>query len=796
MNEKHDKSANTFSIYQMTNQNMTARIYGCADKQEDIELVLKKRKALIHYTFPVKWTSDQYWAVTIDFSCYDFSGGYWDYYIKGKSASEKQGRISVDENLSLDQFAPLYCPANKGSKSILHYETEKGNASFVSKKEKAHLSGLTSDVHEDGNVSIAARLDGKPIWQHDNEQHATISIRERNSQQTSTVPCELEKKDRKYYLSFQVNYDTIAQVEPSKNRTWDVFIHLYINGMAQGFQLALTSNQIANDSRKQFDDEHLHQMFFYQTTNSHLGLTYTEVQLKRNVERYHLSRNTLFIKGYAYLDAVSLSDKDVMERSIIIKDRQGDKESVIPLKSVIFSENNFQLKIPLKNMIPDQGAYEIYDLYVELRYKHITKRRKLGCDPYVYYKDDILAETERTQAFRKLYVRHYLTYTPAGNLKIEAYKLSHRVKKYLNKGQYNDQVTYANRDVWLIGERSDTAQDTGYHLFKYCRTHYPNQEIYYVIDADSRDLGNVEELGNVLYQGSYEHFKKAAIANMLIGSHDLEYILPIKGLVLDSYKTATKVFLQHGVLGRKTAEYHKQYYQYPFHMFCVSSTPEKKLVHKQMAYENEEIKVVGLSRFDKLLSPHTEKRSILVIPTWREWLKDEDTFMQSEYFRRYKSLLESERLQKMLARYDVDITFYPHYRMQSYVGQFDFMDNERIHVVSQGEKSVQTLLLENKLMITDYSSVSFDFNYMSKPVIFYHFDQDSFFKNGKLRPINETFLGDICLDEKTVMDQLEDYLQHNFAEKQEIEEQKYLVFDHIDQKNCERIYKEIENLQV
>ncbi|MEX6101942.1 CDP-glycerol glycerophosphotransferase family protein [Mammaliicoccus sciuri] len=34
------------------------------------------------------------------------------------------------------------------------------------------------------------------------------------------------------------------------------------------------------------------------------------------------------------------------------------------------------------------------------------------------------------------------------------------------------------------------------------------------------------------------------------------------------------------------------------------------------------------------------------------------------------------------------------------------------------------LFKESKLMITDYSSVAFDFSFLEKPVIYYQFDRD------------------------------------------------------------------------
>ena len=37
---------------------------------------------------------------------------------------------------------------------------------------------------------------------------------------------------------------------------------------------------------------------------------------------------------------------------------------------------------------------------------------------------------------------------------------------------------------------------------------------------------------------------------------------------------------------------------------------------------------------------------------------------------------------------------------------------------------------------------------MNKPVVYYHFDEDRFFNRGILRPVNETFLGDIAETEE------------------------------------------------
>jgi len=195
-----------------------------------------------------------------------------------------------------------------------------------------------------------------------------------------------------------------------------------------------------------------------------------------------------------------------------------------------------------------------------------------------------------------------------------------------------------------------------------------------------------------------------------------------------------------------------------------------------------------------LLERKSENRTVLLIPTWREWLNTDRKVEGSMYFKRYQSLLENPMLHQLLEEYDVNINFYPHYRMQPFIDEFKKLNTERVKVIELGERNVQDLLIENQLMITDYSSVSFDFNYMSKPVIFYHFDFASFFKNGILRPKEETFLGDICQTEDQVIHSIEYYLKNNFQERDGVKNKKRFIFSTIDRNNCKRIFREINNL--
>lgn len=71
------------------------------------------------------------------------------------------------------------------------------------------------------------------------------------------------------------------------------------------------------------------------------------------------------------------------------------------------------------------------------------------------------------------------------------------------------------------------------------------------------------------------------------------------------------------------------------------------------------------------------------------------------------------------------LLFCPHAQMQPYLGAFESVC-DRIRILSQKEYDVQTLLRESALLITDYSSVFFDFAYMRKPLLYFQFDYAEF----------------------------------------------------------------------
>lgn len=446
-------------------------------------------------------------------------------------------------------------------------------------------------------------------------------------------------------------------------------------------------------------------------------------------------------------------------------------------------KENFDVNVSPEDLINVKGKEKsILDFFITVKDAdgNIVRKDKIKYELADYRKDNYY---ESLKIKDKEGHTHYflVTTTPFANLKIETFTVPKDVEMLSNSDEKDS-------NIWLIGERYNTAQDNGIVLFRWLRRN-TNIDAYYVIEADAEDYRMLEDNDHILCFGSKAHFEIASRAKVLLGTHDLENLLPYKPAKgFFNYEDTVRVFLQHGVLGRKPVEYDRKNYELPFDLFIVSSDPEKyDVVMSKMGYNEEEVAVTGLARFDNLPRENGSK-DILLMPTWRDWIHTDEQFLKSQYYNYYNSLINNKRLQEVLEEHDVNLNFYPHYRAQDFFAEGMKEDNSRIHFIRLGARTVQQLLIDHALLITDFSSVSFDFTLMNKPVIYYHFDVNRFFKRGILRPVEETFLGKIAQNEADIVDMIAESIENNFK-KFDVELDNIIKYQ--DHHNCQRIYEAV-----
>lgn len=355
------------------------------------------------------------------------------------------------------------------------------------------------------------------------------------------------------------------------------------------------------------------------------------------------------------------------------------------------------------------------------------------------------------------------------------------------------------KKIWLIGERKDTAQDNSYFLYKYIKDNNLNINSYYLIDKKCKDYLKIRDYKNIIQWGSLKHNLYLLCSQYSINSYSEkpnmytnEYIKISKWY--PNLIKRKKIFLQHGVIGisKINRTLHKN--RADIDLFVVSSDFEKKQIVDEYGYKPNEVIVTGLCRWDNLFNFNTEK-IILIMPTWRKWIKNKDELVNSDFYKRYMGLLNNKSLLDLLERNNYSVYFYMHYKMQELCENLDGnFGSGRIKIINKNDLDVQALLKKSEILITDYSSVAFDFAFMRKKVIFYQFDTEEFYSlhydKGPIDLENDLF-GEVINREESVVNYLRGLIEENNNENYVDIEKVYRFIKFIDNKNCERFLNKI-----
>jgi CDP-glycerol glycerophosphotransferase len=349
-------------------------------------------------------------------------------------------------------------------------------------------------------------------------------------------------------------------------------------------------------------------------------------------------------------------------------------------------------------------------------------------------------------------------------------------------------ITRRGRPVWLIGERPDKCQDTGLALFRHLREHHREIDAYYVLDHRSPERANAEGLDHVLEHRSREHIRLSLLADKVLGSHHPDFLYPVRTPGYRRAMRATRIFLQHGVMGTKwmVPNYGKGRGGFETDLFVVSSEREKEYIVSDFGYHPDEVTVTGLSRFDTLFADDVPpRRQLLIMPTWRDWLQDTDTYPDSEYHERWSGLLHNPRLHALAERNGLDVVLCLHPNMRMHEALFQ---DTPARVINQGEVDIQRLLKESTALVTDYSSVGFDFSFLGKPVVYYQFDRAKFLgPRGSHLDLDVELPGAIAMAPDLLLEELESLAQNDFAMPDRYRERADRFIAHRDRRSSERI---------
>lgn len=283
--------------------------------------------------------------------------------------------------------------------------------------------------------------------------------------------------------------------------------------------------------------------------------------------------------------------------------------------------------------------------------------------------------------------------------------------------------------AWILMDRINKADDNAEHFYRYMMLNHPEQKIFFTISKSSKDWERLYNDGfHLLDYNSPDFYKELSRCKYIISSHLLIWNVLIKKYGTQSIFAKRKIWLQHGVICNDNS---KVINTKDIDLMITSTKDEYNSIAASFTGYNllpSQLILSGLPRHDNLLSINNElktEKMILVMPTWRTWLKDSD-FEVSDYFIAWNNFLSSKKLMFLLQKYGYKLVFSPHEEVQGQKHLFYENDSILIH---DNNETIQNLFAKAEIMITDYSSVAFEMAFLRKLVMYYQFDKQEFFSN-------------------------------------------------------------------
>ena len=378
-----------------------------------------------------------------------------------------------------------------------------------------------------------------------------------------------------------------------------------------------------------------------------------------------------------------------------------------------------------------------------------------------------------------------------------------------------DHMFKNRKPIWLFVDWFVSAGENAEYMFQYVmQKGNENIKAYYVISKDSKDYSRLKSIGPVIKADTKLYRLLFALSDKIISSttfYNKNNTFREKTEFLQDMFKYDFVYLQHGVIKDNHADTQNKLKK-NLTLFVTSAVKEQESLVKGIGgnylYDESVVKVTGLARYDLIDDTNvgTEKR-ILVAPTWRkegvgDWDEAAQTYKYSPlfkdtvFFKFYQDLITDERILNAMRNKGYKMALRLHPRTLQQVEDFSFTD-DLVYVEKETNKYADEIR-KTSLIITDYSSIAFDYAYAHIPVIYSHFDYDSFYSNHAYQrgyfDFQQDGFGEVVKDYESTVEAILKMIENDCKMEDKYRERVDSFFAYHDHNNRERIYNEILKL--
>lgn len=289
--------------------------------------------------------------------------------------------------------------------------------------------------------------------------------------------------------------------------------------------------------------------------------------------------------------------------------------------------------------------------------------------------------------------------------------------------------------VLVGGNLGEKYEDNAAVFHKYLIENHQDKVTAYWMYDPKKSYAQDKQLSNAVALGSFRNYRLFFKADYSFHGHSLMYdIAPSVDKFLFLNRKTIITHVSHGIEGFKKILIQKE--DVPLlkrtNYFNCASEYEKDLKLNQWKIPERKLIVTGFPRFDRFPTnqPAPEVRKILMMMTWREWLFDltEEEFVESDYFKNTLGLVSHDGIRKLIADNDLHMRVALHPFMRKFEKHFTGLDHPESGIEFQdfNHSSIEKAIVENDMLLTDITSVSWDFLYLNKPIIFNMFDKEEY----------------------------------------------------------------------
>ena len=361
------------------------------------------------------------------------------------------------------------------------------------------------------------------------------------------------------------------------------------------------------------------------------------------------------------------------------------------------------------------------------------------------------------------------------------------------------------KQTWIINDKQNFAGDNGEYFFRFLKNKNPKGiKFYFAIKKNCSDYSRLKKLENILDLGSENYLSIFLRADKIISSVSESWVYNPFGnercYVIDLFHFDF-IFIQHGIIKDDLSDFLNKNIKNFSLIITTSSKEYKSILNYKYNYDQSNLIITGLPRFDNLYKQEIstkKKKIILIIPTWRMYISGafnlktyesiySNLFNLTNYFNFYNNLINDAQLLNNMnkSNYRGIFCLHPYLSKQ----WKDFTQNKIFSVFEFCD--YQNLLLKSSLLVTDYSSIFFDFAYLKRPIIYTQFDykeyRNNHYQKGYFDYIRHGF-GKVCFDYNCTINHIIEKLKTNCSVEKKYLKRINSFFNYIDDKNCERLF--------